>query len=773
MVKVFVKRYLQGFNERLVCLLVDMEFFEHPLIISKKLEYREYQEKIASIAVKRNTLVVLPTGTGKTVIALLTILKWLDAHPDARIFFLAPTKPLVHQHYSFFKNVLKDTTNLVFLTGEKRPEGRKLLWNQKFIFCTPQLLYNDLVKGYVKITDKDIIVFDEAHRAVGNYAYVRIATYLKMKGVKPRILALTASPGDVEKTREIIRNLGLEDIEVYTKEDPLISKYFHGYRIETRFIDKTPVLSHIISLIEETIARYVERANQILSGYNVKLDKRRLSYTNIEEIREKLTELTDNILDKEEEKKIREAKKILYKIILLDKLHTYVETYTYLQGYKFLQQILGIGGSTPKRGLTLKQERNLWEVYQLLRRLVEKKELHPKTKALLEVVENYRFKRCLVFASLKDTAYELKDVLEQRGFPTSVLVGRGSSGTKGMKQKMQIRTLEEFSRGSLKILIATHVGEEGLDISEVDLVVFYDNPISVIRRIQRMGRTGRKEKGLVVYLILKGSRDQIKYFAGIRRYKNLIDGLRELKKEIRISNQPTIFTFLNERETVKNDKKETEDRPVVYVDAREKGNIVTLLEKRGVKLTIENLDIGDYIIGNTIIERKTIKDFSQSLYQGRLFQQLKELSEVKNMEKIMVLEGNKKDLLLSMGPKVAIGTLLSIIRDFKIPVYFSINEEETAALIETMYRKLVERGQKTERIRLDKKPKRIEDIQLYVLSGIPGIDAKTAKKLLKAFGSLRAIANASVNDLMKVYGIGPELATRIYRVFNHRFSSED
>ena len=740
------------------------QYYSHPLILPNKIEYREYQEKIADKTLNRNVLVVLPTGTGKTIIALIAILKWIDKHPKSKAFFLAPTRPLVYQHFSLFKNTLKDSTNLIFLTGEKRPNNRKNMWHRKFIFCTPQLLYNDLIKKYVKISDEDILIFDEAHKAMGNYSYVRIINYLKSRGIYPRILALTASPGDINKTKEIIQNLNIEDIEVYTHEDPLISRYFHGYRVETKFVNKTPILNHIINLVKNTIDKYVQDANRYLKDYGITLDSKKLSFTYIDNVRNQLLENTDGVLDKEEEKRIRTLKKLLYEIILLDKLLTYLESYTYRQAYNFIEQILGVGRNTPRKGLTLRYERNLWDVYQLLKRLVEKGEMHPKTTELITCMKYEEFKRCLIFVSLKETAYELKQLLDREGFPTSVLVGRGS-GSKGMKQQLQIKTLEEFSKGGVRILIATHIGEEGLDISEVDLVIFYDNPVSVIRRIQRMGRTGRKQSGKVIFIILKDSRDESKYYAGTRKYQRIVKELKVLKEELKKQPYGTLDMFMD-------NQSERDEEFFVIVDSREKGNIANILERRGIKILLENIDIGDYVIGNIILERKTTKDFIKSLYEGRLFSQLKELAENKEYDKILVIEGNKKEILINLRPKVAIGTLLTIIRDFKIPIYFSLNEEETAMLIEMIYRKMIENRVKTHRIRLDKKPKKLEEIQIYVLSGIPGIDMKTAKKLLSHFGSLRNIANASVNDLMRVKGIGTELANRIYRVFNHLYDED-
>ena len=80
--------------------------------------------------------------------------------------------------------------------------------------------------------------------------------------------------------------------------------------------------------------------------------------------------------------------------------------------------------------------------------------------------------------------------LTEIGITAGILIGK--SGETGLKQKKQIETVQKFRDGEFQVLVATRVGEEGLDISEVNQVIFYDNIPSSIRFIQRRGRTGRK-----------------------------------------------------------------------------------------------------------------------------------------------------------------------------------------------------------------------------------------------------------------------------------------
>ncbi|MEM0215823.1 MAG: DEAD/DEAH box helicase, partial [Archaeoglobaceae archaeon] len=149
-----------------------MEFVAHPLIKEMTLERRLYQIAIAMNALLKNTLVILPTGLGKTSVAALVIASRL-LNENGKALFLAPTRPLVEQHAEFLRRTLKIEENkIVALSGEDEPEKRRKLWEiAKVIVATPQVVENDLIADRISIEDVVVAVFDEAHRAVGNYSY--------------------------------------------------------------------------------------------------------------------------------------------------------------------------------------------------------------------------------------------------------------------------------------------------------------------------------------------------------------------------------------------------------------------------------------------------------------------------------------------------------------------------------------------------------------------------------------------------------------------------
>ena len=147
----------------------------HELLRRGAVEERAYQVNIARACLERSTLVVLPTGMGKTVVAAMVIAEVLR-RKGGKVLFLAPTKPLVEQHAASLRKVLV-VDRVALFTGEATsPEERELLWREnKIIVSTPQVIRNDVRAERISLDEVSLVVFDEAHRAVGDYAYVDVA----------------------------------------------------------------------------------------------------------------------------------------------------------------------------------------------------------------------------------------------------------------------------------------------------------------------------------------------------------------------------------------------------------------------------------------------------------------------------------------------------------------------------------------------------------------------------------------------------------------------
>src|SRR3989344_9020374 len=148
---------------------------------------RLYQEKILESSILKNTLVVLPTGMGKTKIAVLTAIKRLKQYTDSRVLFLTPTKPLASQIQAEFRECtdIKNDEILLF-TGAILPKKRSLLEKDaRIIVSTPQTISNDIINERINLENFSLVIFDEAHRATGDYAYTWIAKNYMQKSQYP------------------------------------------------------------------------------------------------------------------------------------------------------------------------------------------------------------------------------------------------------------------------------------------------------------------------------------------------------------------------------------------------------------------------------------------------------------------------------------------------------------------------------------------------------------------------------------------------------------
>ncbi len=165
------------------------EYLEHRFLKKNSIESRDYQVNLANQAKSENCLVVLPTGLGKTAVALQVIAEYLSKGTGG-ILFLAPTRVLAHQHYEFLKNNLT-IEDIALITGEDLINKRKKLWMNSVICATPEITKNDLDRQLVSSEQFSLVVFDEAHRTIGDYAYSGIAQRLANSNV--RIMGMTAT----------------------------------------------------------------------------------------------------------------------------------------------------------------------------------------------------------------------------------------------------------------------------------------------------------------------------------------------------------------------------------------------------------------------------------------------------------------------------------------------------------------------------------------------------------------------------------------------------
>ncbi|MGC8949300.1 MAG: ERCC4 domain-containing protein, partial [Thermoprotei archaeon] len=367
-------------------------------------------------------------------------------------------------------------------------------------------------------------------------------------------------------------------------------------------------------------------------------------------------------------------------------------------------------------------------------------------------------------------------------------VGQADRLDKGMSQKEQIRVLEEFRDGKINLLIATNVGEEGLDVSECNFVIFYDNPPSAIRIVQRMGRTGRKLPGKVYVLLTKGTRDERYYWAGFQRKRAMRNLIRELSnnknvimKKVEETNIKTtdqeLTRFIQPHAIVQPkaspQTQSQEEQLTIYVDNRElQSDIVKELILRGVDVKPVNLEIGDYVLSDeVVVERKTADDFAKSIIDKRIFSQIINMRDVYS-KPVLLIEGSTLYAPIISADAVR-GAIASIIVDFGIPVINVKDADEAASLLISIAKREQIERRRQPTIKSGKRPITLKEQQEAVVASLPNIDLTLAKRLLKRFKSVINIFNASKEELMKVEGIGEKISSKIREVLDSEYKDED
>jgi ERCC4-related helicase len=756
-------------------------YVDEPMIRKKSIEYRAYQVNLAEVAAKESTMVVLSTGLGKTVIAALVAAKRLVQFPDSKVLFLAPSRPLVDQQARYLRRVLDlDDKLVVCLTGHDPPEQRREIWGRsRVVVMTPQALQNDLIQRSYNLEDVSLIAFDEAHRGVGNYAYTFIAELYEKHGINQRSLGLTASPGHkAEHIRLVCENLRLSHVEVRDEKSRDVREYIVAIDSEMRFISIPPEIEVLRDILYSIIDVY--RAPVTNQGFSLP-DARRMTRKEIlktqSEVRREIGSYTKP--PRTLYLVIRNLTALLRVIHLLEFVGTQglMPTHRYIQGV--YEEIRNKKSSKGVKDLVSRSEFKQFE--SLLEALIDKGHRHPKADAILEIVSEQLSvdldSRILIFTRFRDTAVEVCETLEQLDDTrVSRFVGQSSRGLdKGFSQKKQVEILDGFRNNEFNVLVATQVGEEGLDIPECNLVVFYDCVPSVVPYIQRRGRTGRHSPGRVVIFVAKGTHDEFYHWSVISKLKKIPSALKEAEKEEE-EKQTSLEDFVSEGEVhgsehmVSKAPKRDDDHIRLIVDSRELSTAVAReLTRLDVEISGESLDIGDYIASEDVaIERKETGDFIQSLIDGRLFVQLSALRSAYRRP-VLIIEGEQIIGLRAVNPASIYGALASIAIKIQVPILWTRNAEETANVLYRIGHLEQVGSRKPLRTRSGETKGTDADALEYILSGFPGVDTVTSRAILTEFGTLERIFSAEKKDLQKVKGVGPKIAGRIRRLLTTKY----
>ncbi|CAH0754382.1 unnamed protein product [Bemisia tabaci] len=491
---------------------------------------REYQKTIIETALFNNTLVVLPTGLGKTFIAAVVMYNFYRWYPRGLVIFMAPTRPLVTQQINACTNIMGiPPSDITEITGKSVKTNRIDSWKQKRIFfVTPQVMANDVLKNVCDPNRVRCVIFDEAHKARGNYSYCQVIRQMSDFLLKFRILALSATPGNnLEAYQEIIHNLNIAKVQVRAEDSPDVVKYIHGRK-----------LSHIVLKLDNLWKQFQGKLLELYEDYSRPLKDHNVVRGNISTLSAyQVMTLMETFKRKKDIDQNVKNRCNMSLLVCQTLAHAHNLLYTY--GFKALYSHFYGESDSCAMPILLKNEK----LKSLLRAIDDYFKdkaheetyvpSHPKFAKLREVIAAHfktmeqnvelRNSKVIIYCQYRVGVTEAQTALKElEPLVRPVMFIGQSSGKKkstGLGQKAQLEILNNFKSGTFNTLIATSIGEEGLDIGEVDLIICLDAQQSITRHIQRIGRTGRKRAGACIFLVTEG-KEELKFLKCLNASSN-------------------------------------------------------------------------------------------------------------------------------------------------------------------------------------------------------------------------------------------------------------
>ncbi len=797
------------------------KYASHSLLTDGLIETRQYQIDLVQNSRDDHTLVTLPTGLGKTTVSLLLTAERMAKH-RGKVLLLAPTKPLVQQHADFYREALDIFNNqIVVFTGDVRPNNRADLWEEStVIIATPQVIENDLLEDRIDLSNVVHCTFDECHRATGDYSYNYIAERYHQDADEPLVTAMSASPGgDKDTILEVCENLGIENVEVRTEDDSDVADYQYETTVDWLEISLPDEILEIRDTLKQVVKDRMTKLKEMGVANSATKDVSQKQLNGMRGDAQRLINNDDSA-----------GYKAMSVIAEVDKLNPGIKTLESQGVEAFVSYMERNVEADARSSSGSKASQRLVaddRVQSALRRARNFDGQHPKLMEardrVLETVANTDDTRILVFTESRDTAETLTEYLDEY-FDAHKFVGQqDKESSSGMSQKQQKATLERFSDGEFDVLVSTSVAEEGLDVPEVDLVLFYEPVPQSVRAIQRKGRTGRGREGAVTVLVAADNRDgkggstidETYYWISRRRERTMKSEIEELKdiegdivQELR---DDTEQVGLEDFASGTDSDEETDDesgvvagqddehdgdadvaepqnddsgddeasepaeQPVLDGDdieiVADKAEMDSKIPRKlstmeGVDARVETLETGDYVLSDRVaVERKEVDDFLQSMIDGDrdLFQQFKEVSNAYDRP-VLIIEGDGLYTRRNIHPNAIRSTIASIAIDFGGSVLRTRDSDDTAEMLETIARREQEDDDRTVSLHGSKEAKTLTEQQRYVVASITEVGPVTAERLLEHFGSIRAVMNAGRDELVEVEGIGDVLADHVHDI---------
>ena len=869
----------------------------HDLLVEGAIEARAYQLSALDHCLSASTLLVLPTGMGKTPIEVMALAERLK-QPGGRGIMLAPTNALVNQHLSDMRALLNlpEKQEIVALTGSISPKKRREIWEAAtIVIATPQVVRNDVQNGLTHLSDVALLIIDEAHRANGNHAMAQVGDLFAEQHPDGLVLAATASPGHIEaEINEVCERLRIENIHVRPPGDALLAPYATGLEVNDVVVEVPDELRLLANPLQLWLSRIVERLRRL--GFYT-----RQGHVTAGGLQEAQRRISASI-SKGESFGYRAAKENGIAMRLNHLISSIL-----CQGVAATRETLsriGQGGQDEKK--SAREFAADPRIVQLKDTLAEMNEIHSKVTMVRRMVRRQLKEspdsRIIVFANFRDTVDEISRVLTdvENAVPQRFVGQASRDGSSGMSQKMQLESLDTFRSGEANVLVATSVGEEGLDVPNADLVIFYEPVGSEIRTIQRRGRTGRQRAGTVHVLIAKDTRDEGARASAKHREQRMFRSIQQVRRKrggtamryegenldsFGLSDGQDAASFLKaESERLApelNDSvapaivRDTEPTPqvqrpapeklarkmrptgqigldsypaqtqssrlivepplmsienlsinfdeiqypesdgvIVSIDHREgKSALAARLRQEGLTVEVINLPVGDIRISDRIlIERKTSRDFVDSLLDGRLLDQATRLVGAAPRA-MLILEGSDLFQHRAVSGQAIMGALATLTLDYGLPVVTSSDTAETArfvavsarreasmlehlsaqaqarmrasehpdlfndaeekkateaanAISENLFEKYIPVLDATQDAQVESKRKQSHGITRSMLEQVPGVGPALASRILERWPTIAELSKARDDEIVEIKGLSVQLAQQIVRILH-------
>jgi len=869
----------------------------HDLLVEGAIEARAYQLSALDHCLSASTLLVLPTGMGKTPIEVMALAERLK-QPGGRGIMLAPTNALVNQHLSDMRALLNlpEQQEIVALTGSIPPKKRRDIWEAAtIVIATPQVVRNDVQNGLTHLSDVALLIIDEAHRANGNHAMAQVGDLFAEQHPDGLVLAATASPGHIEaEINEVCERLRIENIHVRPPGDALLAPYATGLEVNDVVVEVPDELRLLANPLQLWLSRIVERLRRL--GFYT-----RQGHVTAGGLQEAQRRISASI-SKGESFGYRAAKENGIAMRLNHLISSIL-----CQGVAATRETLsriGQGGQDEKK--SAREFAADPRIVQLKDTLAEMNEIHSKVTMVRRMVRRQLKEspdsRIIVFANFRDTVDEISRVLSnvENAVPQRFVGQASRDGSSGMSQKMQLESLDTFRSGEANVLVATSVGEEGLDVPNADLVIFYEPVGSEIRTIQRRGRTGRQRAGTVHVLIAKDTRDEGARASAKHREQRMFRSIQQVRRkrggtamryegenldsfglsdgqdaasflkaeserlapELNDSVAPAIVRDAEPTPQVQAPAPETlarkmrptgqigldsypaqtqssrlivepplmsienlsinfdeiqypeSDGVIVSIDHREgKSALAARLRQEGLTVEVINLPVGDIRISDRIlIERKTSRDFVDSLLDGRLLDQATRLVGAAPRA-MLILEGSDLFQHRAVSGQAIMGALATLTLDYGLPVVTSSDTAETArfvavsarreasmlehlsaqaqarmrasehpdlfndteekkateaanAISENQFEKSIPVLDATQDAQVESKRKQSHGITRSMLEQVPGVGPALASRILERWPTIAELSKARDDEIVEIKGLSVQLAQQIVRILH-------